>query len=112
MSDFKRADFIGISDNKAIIELLKQRGLILTAANFPLVTGHHIAYWELVKQGAGIGFMTDDVAQREKGIVKVLPELGSFSTELWLVTHRELRTNRRIRRVFDFLYSHLNQSKP
>lgn len=112
LNGFKGADFIGIGDNKAIIALLKQRGLISTSAKFPLVTAHHIAYWELVKQGAGIGFMTDDVALLEKGMMKVVPELGSFSTEFWLVTHRELRTNRRIRRVFDFLYSQLNKRKP
>lgn len=33
----------------------------------------------------------------------VVPELSPIEIDLWIVTHNELRTNRRFRRVFDFL---------
>lgn len=107
-ADFNRADYVGAPDSQEIISMLNQRGLKLTMDNFPITTGNHAVYWELVKQGAGIGFILEKIGKTEANIEKVLPELGKFSSELWLVTHRELRTNRRIRRVFDFLNDELS----
>lgn len=107
LDDFNRADFIGSPESQEIILELNQRGLQLSADNFPITTGNHVAYWELVKQGAGIGFIHKKIGQAEANVERVMPELGAFSSELWLVTHRELRTNCRIRRVFDFLDSQL-----
>lgn len=108
IEDFNSADYIGIPDTQEILQALNGRGLQLSAENFPITTGNHVVYWQLVKQGAGIGFMYGKVGDDEPSVKKVLPELGAFSSELWLVTHRELRTNRRIRRVFDYLDSELD----
>ncbi|MFK7882107.1 MAG: LysR family transcriptional regulator, partial [Roseobacter sp.] len=36
-------------------------------------------------------------------IEKVLPDFPSLEFPIWLVTHRELQTSRRIRIVFDLL---------
>jgi len=107
LHDFSHADFIGIPDPQQIIQPLQQRGLTLSVDNFSVITGNHAVYWELVKQGAGIGFIPKQLGNAEAKVEKVLPELGAFTSELWLVTHRELRTNRRIRRVFDFLANEL-----
>ena len=41
---------------------------------------------------------------------RLLPDFGPVTVELWLVTQRELRTNRCIRRVFDFLATELSRS--
>ena len=37
------------------------------------------------------------------GIVQVMPQLEPFTIPVWLATHAELHTSRRIRLVFDFL---------
>lgn len=107
IDDFNRANFIGPSDSKEVISMLNKRGLNLTQDNFSLTTSNHTVYWELLKQGGGIGFIPKKLGISECGVERVLPQLGSFSTELWLVTHRELRTSRRIRYVFDFLSDEL-----
>lgn len=107
IDDFNRANFIGPSDAKEVISMLNKRGLNLTQDNFSLTTNNHTVYWELLKQGGGIGFIPKKLAISEGEVERVLPQLGSFSTELWLVTHRELRTSRRIRYVFDFLSDEL-----
>lgn len=100
---FNKADFIGLPDSRQIISMLNQRGLNLTQDNFSLTSSNHTVYWELLKKGGGIGFIPASLGRSENSVEKVLHQLGAFSTELWLVTHRELRTNRRIRFVFDFL---------
>ena len=56
-----------------------------------------------MRQGLGIGAMMIEVAQVTPGMVRVLDDLPPVRFPIWLVTHRELRTSRRIRVVFDFL---------
>lgn len=56
-----------------------------------------------MKQGAGIGFATEAVGDAEPRVCRVLPDLAPIVFPIWLVTHRELHTSRRVRVVFDFL---------
>ncbi|KJY72175.1 LysR family transcriptional regulator [Vibrio coralliilyticus] len=109
LSDFNSADFIGPPDFQQVMLMLNQRGLRLTPENFPVTTSNHTVYWELVKKGVGVGFIQEHLVQLTDNVEKVLPELGYFPTELWLVTHRELRTNRRIQYVFEFLSKELSK---
>ena len=63
--------------------------------------------WEMVRQGLGIGTMMDEIAQQTPGVVRVLDEVPAVRFPVWLVTHRELHTARRIRCVFDLLADEL-----
>ena len=108
LSDLNCADFIGPPDFQQIISMLNQRGLSLTTENFPVTTSNYTVYWELVKQGAGVGFIQEHLVKPTDNVEKVLPELGDFPIQLWLVTHRELRTNTRIQYVFEFLSKELS----
>ncbi len=101
-------DFIGVDRSGRYLEYLRAHGLALMTANFPLYSENSVTAWELVRQGLGIGAMIDDVACLTPGVVRVLEELGPMRFPIWLVTHRELRTARRIRVVFDVLAEHLS----
>ncbi|MEH6627782.1 MAG: LysR family transcriptional regulator [Motiliproteus sp.] len=107
--DYSEADFIGFDDEHLLMNALNERGFELTPGNFPVLTENHILHWELVKQGVGIGIMVEDVGDAEPAVVRVLPDLGPYTGSLWLVAHRELRTNRRVRTVFDFLADELSR---
>jgi DNA-binding transcriptional LysR family regulator len=98
-----RADFIGFPRNEPYLEALNGLGLSLTARNFPMICDSHLAQWALVKAGAGIGAMILEAGEAEPGIRPAAPWLPDFRYELWLVAHRELRTSRRVRLVFDRL---------
>ena len=67
-------------------------------------------HWELVKQGLGIGIVPVDIGEAEPLVERVLPEFKLMSFPIWLTSHRELRTNKRIRLVFDFLAEELAKS--
>lgn len=41
---------------------------------------------------------------------QVLPSLPRIDVPVWLVTHRELHTNRRIRLVFDLIAEHVSKA--
>jgi len=104
----KNADFIGFSSTSEYPSLLNEKlGIEVTNAKFPLLTLNHLVHWQLVKQGLGIGVMTTDVGDIEAHVEAVQPNESTIKGELWLVTHSELRTNLRIRKVFDFLAERL-----
>ncbi len=62
-----------------------------------------VVAWELVKAGYGASMQPEVLGDEEPGIEKALPEFPSLEFPIWLVTHRELQTSRRIRIVFDLL---------
>ena len=99
-----RADFMGFDRGSALRDGLNALGLELTAKNFPVVTANQLVQWELVKQGLGIAVMMAEIGDSEPLVCPVLPELiPPIPVPMWLVTHRELRTSRRVRVVFDAL---------
>ena len=106
--EFGDADFLGFDRRSLLIDALSERGFMLTLRNFPVIAENHLVQWELVKHGLGIGFMPDDVGDAEPAVERVLPHLDPYPVEVWLVAHRELRTSRRVRTVFDFLVAELS----
>lgn len=111
-ADFGNADFIGIGRTDLLIAALNALGFNLTQRNFPVITDNHIVHWELVKHGVGIGVMPDELGDIEPMVQRALPDLEPLTAELWLAAHREVRTSRRIRRVFDFLAAELSRDQP
>jgi DNA-binding transcriptional LysR family regulator len=107
VSDLKKAAFFGVSNNLEYITVLKTIGLELTSKNFHIFSEDLIFHWEMTKQGAGIGVMVEDVGTKESSVRKVLEKLPPIKFDNWVVAHRELKTNRRIRIAFDFLVEEL-----
>jgi DNA-binding transcriptional LysR family regulator len=103
VSDLKKATFLGFASNHLYIEGLKTIGIEATSKNFHIFSDDHIFQWEMVKQGAGIGVMLEEVGAKENSVRKVLEKLPPLKVDNLIVAHRELKTNRRIRIVFDFL---------
>ena len=62
---------------------------------------------QLIREGLGFGFLPMDTGSLFDDLVCVLPEFFSPEIPVWLVSHRELRTSRRIRIVYDLLAEEL-----
>ena len=69
-----------------------------------------VVVWSLLKAAYGITMLPEALCEAEPGIEKVLPSLPSLEFPIWLVSHRELQTNRRIRIVFDHLARGLGEA--
>lgn len=104
--------FVGADRAGRYLAYLHQHGLSLSEANFSCYADHSVAHWGLVCQGLGIGAMMDEIAQETPGVVRVLDDLPPVEFPIWLVTHTELHTSRKIRVVFDFLAEGLAQRVP
>jgi len=100
--------FIGFDRSERFVGYLQGLGLKVTAASFPVSSENTVACWEMTRQGLGIGVMMLETADNTEGMVKVLEDLPPITFPIWLVTHRELRTSRRIRLVFDILAEELS----
>lgn len=95
--------FVGSDRSGQFLAYLRMHGLPLSETNFSCYADHSVAHWALVRQGMGIGAMMDEIARGTPGIVRVLNDVPPVLFPIWLVTHRELRTSRRIRVVFEAL---------
>jgi len=96
-------DFIGMDRAGHYLQHMRSKGLQLSSANFRSYADNSVTYWEMVRQGLGIGAIMEEIARETPGMVHVLEDVAGFPLPIWLVTHRELRTARRIRIVFDLL---------
>lgn len=103
LADLERAPFVGFEDPDRMVEYLQALGLPLTRNNVRVSSNSGVATWEMIKQGLGIGLMTDDLGCATEGVEVVLPEQVSIDVPVWLTTHRELHASRRVRLVFDLL---------
>ena len=108
-SDLSEAVFIGFDQSDRLPARLNELGLALTKDNFKLISESGAVAWEMVKQGLGIGVMVKEIAERTPGVECVLPDLDPIPVPIWLATHRELHTSRRIRLVFDLLAESLSR---
>ncbi|WP_244577824.1 LysR family transcriptional regulator [Hoeflea halophila] len=102
-----KAHFIGFNRSGEFITAMARFGLTLTQRNFPLVSESHLVQWNHVKQGLGIGVMAADIGDAEPGVVRVLPDAEALVVPVWLVTHREVHTSRRVRLVYDLMAEEL-----
>ncbi|MCR9224073.1 MAG: LysR family transcriptional regulator [Hyphomonas sp.] len=110
LKDIEHADFIGFDRNDELIAEMARHGLNLTADNFTVNARAGTVMRELVVQGLGIGFLTRDVEKMEPRIKAILPDKITLPVPVWLVTHRELHTSKRIRVVYDILSEDLPNS--
>ena len=107
VAEFSNANFIDFEKSGQLLPMLNTLGFNLTPSNFPVTTKNNLVLWELVKQGVAIGAMPEEIGDPEPLVEKVIPSLAPINAEIWLVTHEELRTNNRVRLVFDFLASEI-----
>jgi DNA-binding transcriptional LysR family regulator len=107
LAKLNHADFVGFARTPALIERLRPLGLELSQKNFVLISENQLVQWALIKQGLGLGVMAEVIGDKEPLVERALPEIAAVMFPVWLVSHRELHTSRRVRVVFDLLADEL-----
>jgi DNA-binding transcriptional LysR family regulator len=102
--DLLQHELIGNDSDPAILNGFAAMGFAVGPEIFALRTDDFMAQYEAVRAGLGIGFLAAYAARLDPDIVPVLPDsLRIPPLPMWLAVHREIRTNPRIRSVYDFL---------
>lgn len=108
IKDLSKANFVSMGDLTAFTDGMKNFGIELSEKNFPIVTESHFVHWNLVKEGLAVGVMPHSIGDKDKSVERVLKSFEGITFPTWIVSHRELRTNRRIRFVFDQLVEYFS----
>lgn len=107
-TDLAVQDFVGVGGAADFAQGLRRFG-IADATRLMIQADSHEVHWALVRQGLGVGFMTEAIGDAEPAVRRVLPDVPPVIFPVWLATHRELHTSRRVRVVFDLLAEALSR---
>ena len=101
--DLLHHSLIGYDRDDSLLRGFAALGQPVAREQFALRTDDQVAYGRLVAAGAGIGFVAAYTLAHWPGVKPVLPMLKIPPLPCWLAVHREIRGNRVVRRVYDFL---------
>ncbi len=96
-------DFIGFDKNDLLIRVMSEMGLNVDRGFFPVRCDDQAAHWQMVRAGCGIGGTQRVIGDAEPLVQRVLLDVDLPILPVWLAAPDALRSNARIRRVWDFL---------
>jgi DNA-binding transcriptional LysR family regulator len=107
-------DLIGLDRSDLIIRTARDMALFadrsqrqLQRTDFVLRSDSQTMMWEMLRAGLGIGFAQISLVAQTPGMMQILPDVSLPPLPIWLTTHRELFTSRRIRVIYDALATQL-----
>jgi len=110
-SELKDIQIIGFDRSKSVTDMLNKQGWKLSTENFSLITSCQLLQLALCKEGQGVIFFPEKIAEQEPSLVRAFEHMGPVMVlPIWLVCHQELRTSLRVRRVFDFIATELKEN--
>ncbi|HEX2592325.1 MAG TPA: LysR family transcriptional regulator [Rhizomicrobium sp.] len=107
--DLLRHAVIGFDRDISSLRSLNGGGMPITREIFAFRSDNDHAQLAAMRAGFGILAVQSGVASRERELVRVLPNDVTFSLEMWLAMHEDLRMNRRVRLLFDHLAAALTE---
>ncbi|MGJ3262738.1 MAG: LysR family transcriptional regulator [Salinarimonas sp.] len=110
IADVPAGEILGFEPVARFAEHLAASGHPVSTEDFRIVSENAMVLWELVRRGIGIGIVLHEIAERLGGLERLFPDTPGTPVPLWLVTHRELRTSRRVRVVFEALAEGLGRA--
>ncbi len=102
-NDLLKHTLIGYDTDDVMIRGFANYGQSLGKEAFAIRSDDLIVQWQALCAACGIGFVADYMGRSQTDLVKILPMLKIPPLPMWLAVHREIRSNQRIRAVFDYL---------
>jgi DNA-binding transcriptional LysR family regulator len=103
-ADLLAHTLIGSDTDTAILDGFKALGHPVARTQFALRCDDFVVQWQAVRAAMGVGFAAEYMLRTDPQVLAVLGgQLQIPPLPMWLAVHREIRTNRRMRAVFDFL---------
>ena len=105
--ELKSIPIIGNDEPEPFIRIAAEHGISICEDQFRHPANSATLIWDLVRAGLGMAFLPDEFCRDMPDLERVFPDHAPFGFPVWLVTHRELQTSRRIRMVYDALAQEL-----
>ena len=102
-NDLLAHDLIGGDRNDDTLKGFAAQGLVVGREQFAFRADDLIVVWQAVRAGLGVGFVSEHLIRSDSAVIPVLPKLKIEPLPVWLAVHKEIRTSKRIRAVYDFL---------
>jgi len=102
-ADLMQHTLIGYDRDDTIVQGFARLGFEVGRERFAIRTDDQVVYGRLVAAGTGIGFVAQYNLRHWPGVRPLLPMLELPSLPCWLAVHREIRSSRVVRRVYDYL---------
>jgi DNA-binding transcriptional LysR family regulator len=106
----ERWQFIAFDQSYA--DMPQQRWLLGIAGDRPVACelNHISEHLIAVRAGAGVAGLPCFLGNREHDLVRIYDGVPSFSREIWLVVHRDLRKTPAVRAVMDFVTAVISEN--
>jgi DNA-binding transcriptional LysR family regulator len=103
LEDLATHSVIGFDRETPAIRSMLKRVPRLDVSRFALRTDSDLAQLAAIRAGFGIGICQVALAERDRDLVRVLPDALELKLGTWLAMHENLRSTPRCRIVFDAL---------
>ena len=102
LDELRQHPLIGFDSEPSLRRLPATPGVELRRDLFAFRCDSDIAQYAAIKAGLGIGVCQAALGKRE-GLVALLPGILSFELGVWVVMHKDLKSSRRVRLMFEHL---------
>lgn len=103
LAELRNHNFIGFDRETSLIEVAAGLGEVFEVKDFVLRSDNILTHIEAVRAGVGVGVIQQKLAESWPEVRRVLPFVSLPDLELWIACHSEVRHNKRIRMMMDFL---------
>jgi DNA-binding transcriptional LysR family regulator len=95
--------FVDVAPQRPIQEGFAKMGFGQLTQRIVCTCSDHATAWQMARAGIGIASSLDVVAKRDPSMTAVLTDVQTGRFPVWLVTHKGLRQQPRLRLVVDYL---------
>jgi DNA-binding transcriptional LysR family regulator len=103
LSQLGAQDILAFAPVERFVEQLRGCGIEAPSGGFRFASENSVTLWEMARRGLGVCAMLREIGARTPDMIPMAPERPLFHAPIWIVSHRELRTSRRCRIIFDAL---------
>jgi DNA-binding transcriptional LysR family regulator len=96
-------DLIGFDRERPMSDAVEGLAFEITPDLFAFRTDSELAQLALLRAGAGLVPCQTPIARRDPDLTPLLEGQFGFSLEVWVVMHEDLKSDRRLRALFDHL---------
>lgn len=108
MNELAQHAMIGPDQDTFVTRLAAQHGIPISREMFSFRCDNDLALLAALRAGMGIGGSQIGIARRDPALMPVLADQLTFSLDMWLLTHGDLRSNKRVMTLYRFLTQELS----